>query len=202
MNKVVLQAKSKEEAITKAEEKLNAAQSEFIYTITEEKGHLFKSNTYTITACTYEQLLNDLETYLKEIVNNLGLNVMIASNFKNNIININMSSDNNQILIGKNGKTLKALEILLKQKVFEEYKKYISLNLDVEDYKEKRIKSLERLAIKIAREVRNTKVEVKLDNMNSYERRIIHNKLTDFKGVKTISEGEEPERHVIIKPTD
>lgn len=199
---VVLTAKSKEEAILKAEETLNASRNEFIYNIIEEKGHLFKGNTYTITACTYEKLLSDIELFLKEIVTNMGLNVMIASNFKDDIININMSSDNNQILIGKNGKTLKALEILLKQKIFEDYKKYVSLNLDVEDYKEKRIKSLERLAIRVAKEVRATKIEVKLDNMNSYERRIIHNKLTDFKGVKTISEGEEPERHVIIKPTE
>ena len=58
------------------------------------------------------------------------------------------------------------------------------------------------MAKKIAREVRSTKVEATLENMNSFERRIVHNVLTDFKGVTTISEGEEPNRHVIIKPTD
>ncbi|UKI29338.1 MAG: hypothetical protein L6V78_03420 [Clostridium sp.] len=59
---------------------------------------------------------------------------------------------------------------------------------------------LERLAKNIAREVRNTGREVVMDNMNSYERRIVHNVLTDFKGVTTISEGEEPNRHIIVKP--
>ena len=71
---------------------------------------------------------------------------------------------------------------------------------DVENYNEKRIKQLEKLAIFTAKEVVKSKMEVVLDNMNSYERRIIHNKLTNFKGVTTVSEGQEPNRHIIIKP--
>ena len=77
---------------------------------------------------------------------------------------------------------------------------YPYLNLDASDYKDKQVSHLERLAKNIAREVRNTGREVVMDNMNSYERRIVHNVLTDFKGVTTISEGEEPNRHIIVKP--
>ena len=72
--------------------------------------------------------------------------------------------------------------------------------LDVENYRQKRQKSLEFLAKKTAKEVSRTKVEAHLENMNAYERRIIHNILTDFKGVKTESEGVEPNRHIVIKP--
>ena len=61
---------------------------------------------------------------------------------------------------------------------------------------------LERLAKNIAREVRNTKQPVTMENMNSYERRIVHNVLTNFKGVITESEGEEPNRHVVVKPKE
>ena len=61
---------------------------------------------------------------------------------------------------------------------------------------------LERLAKNIAREVRNTKEPVYMENMNAYERRIVHNVLTNFKGVTTESEGEEPNRHVVVKPTE
>ncbi len=117
-------------------------------------------------------------------------------------MNISMYADNNAILIGKDGKTLKALETLAKQKVQNDYGVHVSISLDVENYKEKKIKNLEYMAKKVAREVRSTKVEATLENMNSFERRVVHNILTDFKGVKTISEGEEPNRHVIIKPTD
>ena len=73
---------------------------------------------------------------------------------------------------------------------------------NINSYKEKREKSLEYLAKKIAREVAATKVEAKLDSMNSYERRIIHNALTNNKQVYTESEGEEPNRYVVIKPRE
>ncbi len=202
MNNVTLQAKSVEEAIRKAEEKLNASRTEFIYNIVEEKTSLLKGKTYTIKAVTYEQLTSDIEEFLKQIISPFNINLTTKALFKDGIINIDMSSQNNPILIGKNGQTLKALETILKQNIFNEYQQYLNVNLDVENYKEKRIANLERLAIKIAKEVRATKVETSLDNMNSYERRIIHNRLSNFKGVKTISEGEEPNRHIIIKPTD
>ena len=112
---------------------------------------------------------------------------------------ITMYSDNNSILIGKNGQTLKALETMVRAKMNIEWNISPKIVLDVENYKEKRIEHLERLAIRLAKEVRATKVDAVLDNMNSYERRIIHNKLSNFKGVSTVSEGEEPNRHVIIK---
>ena len=113
-----------------------------------------------------------------------------------------MYSDNNSILIGKNGQTLQALTTVLKQIVYNEVKQYPYLILDVENYKEKQVKYLERLAKNIAREVAQTKNEVALENMNSYERRIVHNILSENKKVYTISEGEEPNRHVVVKPKE
>ena len=203
MNEVVLEAKTKEEAIKLATEKLNASESEIVYHIDEEvSGRLFKSSTYKIKAITLIDLVEEIKEYLKEIITNLGLDVQFESSIRERRISITMYADNNAILIGKNGQTLKALETLAKQKVQNAYNVHINLSLDVENYKEKRIKNLEYMAKKIAREVRSTKVEATLENMNSFERRIVHNVLTDFKGVTTISEGEEPNRHVIIKPTD
>ncbi len=203
MNEVVLEAKTKEEAIRKATESLNAQESEIIYHIEEETtGRLFKSSTYTIKAITLTNLVEQMKTYLKEIILPLGLEIQFESSIRDRNIYISMYADNNAILIGKNGQTLKALETLVKQKVQNNYGVHLKVYLDVENYKEKRIKNLEFMAKKIAREVRSTKVEATLENMNSFERRIVHNVLTDFKGVTTISEGEEPNRHVIIKPTD
>ena len=80
--------------------------------------------------------------------------------------------------------------------------KAISITLDVENYKEKRVKNIEYLAKKTAREVARTKVEVKLDSMNSYERRIVHSILSEDKYVYTESTGEEPNRCVVIKPKE
>ena len=74
--------------------------------------------------------------------------------------------------------------------------------LDIENYKEKKVSHLERTVKQIAREVAKIKVEAKLDRMNSYERRIVHNCLSKNKYVYTESIGEEPNRCVVIKPKE
>ena len=202
MKEVIIEAKTKEEAIRLATEKLNANIDEIIYTIEEEKGRLFKAANYKIKAMTLIDLVEKIKEYLEEVIKNLGMEANFETSVRDRKINIGMYSDNNAILIGKNGQTLKALETLVKQKIMNEYRTSIYINIDVENYKEKRIQNLESLAKKTAREVRSTKVEATLENMNSFERRVVHNVLTNFKGVTTTSEGEEPNRHVIIKPTE
>lgn len=203
MKEVILEAKTKEEVLRKAMESLNASEQEIIYHIDEEeKGRLFKSASYKIIAITLIDVVEEIKEYLKEIITNMGLEVNFESSIRDRKIGIQMYADNNAILIGKNGQTLKALETLAKQRILNKYNYYLNISLDVENYKEKRIKNLEFLAKKIAREVRSTKVEVALEDMNSFERRVVHNALTNFKGVKTMSEGEEPNRHVIIKPIE
>lgn len=202
MQEVVLEAKTKEEAIKKALEALNASEKEIVYTITEEKGKLFKAATYKISATTLTEVLKNVNEYLEKVITNLSLHIEMNSKIVDRKFEIQMSSDNNQILIGKNGQTLKALEILAKQYILNNYNYHINVSLDVENYKEKRIKNLEYLAKKTAKEVVATQIEVSLENMNSFERRVVHNVLSDFKGVTTISEGEDPNRHVIIKPVE
>ena len=199
MNIAVKEGKTLEEALNKALIELNANQSEVIYNKEEIAGKLFKSSTVKVTVITKRDLLNDIKDILKQVVEGLGIKVEIESNIREDVYNLKMYSDNNPILIGKNGQTLKAMETIIKQKYLKDWNIFLKINLDVEDYKAKRIAYLEKLAIKTAKEVKETKFDVTLENMNSYERRIIHNKLTDFKGIKTISEGEEPNRHIVIK---
>ena len=157
---------------------------------------------FQIKAISYNQLAEDIEDYLGEVIEYLGLLVNFETNIQEETINITMYSNNNPILIGKNGQTLKALEYLVKNKIKNDWRISPKIILDVENYKERRIESLERLAIKIAKEVRATKVDAELENMNSFERRVIHNKLTNFKGVATESVGVEPNRHVVIKSVE
>ena len=168
-----------------------------VYTKTKEED-----NSFNIKAISFNQLVEDIENYLSDVLEHLGLLVNFESNVREETINITMYSNNNPILIGKNGQTLKALETLVKNKVKKDWGISPKVILDVENYKERRIDNLERLAIKVAKEVRATKVDAELENMNSFERRIIHNKLTNFKGVATESVGVEPNRHVVIKSTD
>ncbi len=195
---VVIEAKTLIEAVENAKNKL--ATEKIIYKSKErESGKIFKTKIYEVTAIRETDLITEIKDYLKEVVEGLGLQVNFETSKENDTYYITMYSNNNSALIGKNGKTLSALETLVKNKVNIEWGFYPKVVLDVENYKEKRIAALERMAVKIAKEVRETKVDAALENMNSYERRIIHNKLANFKGVSTESVGTEPERHIIIK---
>ena len=114
-------------------------------------------------------------------------------------ISITIFSDNNAILIGKNGKNITAMQLLIRQMVNSKLSKPLSIIIDVGNYKEKRAKSIEYLAKRLAREGYKTKTEITMDSMNSYERRIVHSVLADDKYVYTESIGEEPNRKVVIK---
>lgn len=197
------EGKNKEELINNALKELNASTNEVYYSVKEEvSGGLFKSKKYQLTISLKDEVAEYVKLYLKEITNLMGLNVEFEIQKRENYIKVNMISDNNSILIGKNGRTMSSLQTLLRNSLQNKLGTKINVILDVNDYKEKQQKNIERLAVKLAKEVRKTKVEVKMDSMNSYERRLVHNALTNFKGVTTISEGEEPNRYVIIKPIE
>lgn len=194
---VVTESKSKIAALEEAKNKLHT--EKILYNIEEVTSGLFKTTTYKVSAISYEELLNDIETYIKDILEKLDIEVSFEILENEDNYEIVMSSSNNSLLIGKDGKNLKALEQLVRAYVSNNWNNSLKIILNVENYREKRIQALERLAIKVAKEVRNTKVDVELENMNSFERRIIHNKLVNFKGVSTVSVGEEPNRHIVIK---
>ena len=199
MEKKIFEGKNIEELLSNALLELNVREDEVIYQKEEVKGGLFKGTNHKITIV----LLTDVSNYLKEkldiILKQMGLDVSYESKIRSGKIQIKMYSDNNAILIGKNGKTLEALFIILKQFIFNEIGMYPYFSLDVENYKEKQEEQLEKMAKRIAKEVELTKIDATLENMNSYERRIIHNCLTNYKNVYSTSEGEEPNRHVVIK---
>lgn len=197
------EGKNKEELINNALKELNASTNEVYYNVREEvSGGLFKSKKYQLTISLKDEVIEYVKLYLKEITNLMGLSVEFEIQKRENYIKVNMISNNNSIIIGKNGRTMSSLQTLLRNSLQNNLGTKINVILDANDYKEKQQRNIERLAIKLAKDVRKTKVEVKMDSMNSYERRLVHNALTDFKGVTTISEGEEPNRCVVIKPTE
>ncbi|HIS19244.1 MAG TPA: KH domain-containing protein [Candidatus Coprovivens excrementavium] len=195
----VFEGKTKEEAKAKALESLKITEEEAYIKEEEIKGKLFKATTYKCSVIKYSDIADFIKNKLNELLNNMNLEVKFETNVRNEQINIKMYSDNNNILIGRNGQTLMAIQTILRQIVHNEIGIYPYILLDVENYKEKKISQLERNAKKIAHEVQKTKIDVSLDNMNSYERRIIHNALANFKNISTLSEGEEPNRHIVIR---
>lgn len=202
MNFEVFEGKTEEEVKTIALENLNLKEDDILYRFEKEKVGLLKKEIVKIYVYKLTDVVEFIKQYLQEITSSMGLEVTFESKIREQQITVKMYSNNNKILIGHNGNTLAALTTIMKQIIMNKTGKYPYLILDVENYKEKQVKYLERLAKNIAREVANTKEEVELENMNSYERRIIHNILTDNKYVYTESIGEEPNRHVVIKPKE
>ncbi len=194
---VVTEGKTLIEAIENAKNELKT--EKIYYKTKEEQNKLFQNICYKVEAISYKEMLKEIEKYIKILVEGLGLQIQFDSNVSEEQFYITMFSDNNNILIGRNGGTLKALETLTRAKIYSEWNVSPKVILDVENYREKRIEALERIAIKTANEVKSSKISVTLENMNSFERRIVHNRLSNFKGIITMSEGEEPNRHIIIK---
>ena len=200
METIIKEGKDAAEILAEILKDNKLTEDEIVYTTKENKGKLFKGSTVTVTVVKKTEIYQATKEFLKELIESLGLEVNFEIQKKDDVNILKIFSNRNALLIGKNGQTLRALEILVKQMLQSKYDLNFKVLLDVENYRQKRQKSLEFLAKKTAKEVSRTKVEAHLENMNAYERRIIHNILTDFKGVKTESEGVEPNRHIVIKP--
>ncbi len=195
------EGKELETILTGICEEYNVSNDDFYYHYTENKTGLFgKNSVINVTAILKSDLLEYIKEYLEELLTNMGLTVNFETKLREDVMYVKIYSNNNPVLIGKGGNTLKALENIVRQKVNTEFNVRPYISLDVENYREKQQRRIERLAKNIAREVVKTNMEVHLDNMNAYDRRIVHNILTNFKGVTTESTGEEPNRHVVIKP--
>ena len=118
-----------------------------------------------------------------------------------NTLHINVNGDENRlgILIGKRGVTLDSIQYILNLIVNKKSSRYIRVSLDSSGYREKRKETLTNLAEKMAKKVIKTGRSVRLEPMNSYERKIIHTALQGFEGVLTHSEGKDPFRKVVIQ---
>ena len=142
-----------------------------------------------------------LESFLKN-ANILGF---VERKMRDNVVEFSITTeDANAVLIGKNSKTLLALQYatsLVVNRYFDLDKESgLIVKVDVGDYRKKRDENLEKLAVRVAKEVARTKIPVKLRAMNVYERKVIHTKLADWKNVSTHSEGVDPNRCLIIEP--
>lgn len=201
MKSYMYEGKNKEEAINKAVNELNTVRENLIVELLEETKGIVKKKV-VVKVIKQDEVVDFIKDTLNEITKLMGVNINLEVRKRDESISIKIFSDNNAILIGKNGRTITALQSLIKQMVYNVLEEKISIILDVENYKEKRIKSLEYLARNTAKEVSKTKIEAKLDSMNSYERRIIHEALSNNRYVYTESTGEEPNRCVVIKPKE
>ncbi len=194
-------AKTLEDVLSLASEKENCPIEELNYQVVEEKKGLF-SKKITIETYGISDVISFAKEYLSSIIDNFELEGTVSEKYDNGIIHLTIDTNHNSILIGKNGKTLQALNDVCRYAVAAKYKKHYRILLDINSYKDEKYAKLSRIAKRVAKEVLNTKATVHLDPMPADERRIVHNALTKFKNISTQSEGVGNKRHIVISYQD
>lgn len=204
MDMITVTAKTVDEAVTKALIELETTSDKLEYEVVDKGSTGFLgigAKPAIIRAKKKEYIEDRAMDFLSQIFEamNMQVNITAAYNQEEQELSLNLEGEDMGILIGKRGQTLDSLQYLTSLVVNKGKSNYIRVKLDTEDYRKRRKETLENLARGIAYKVRKTRKPVILEPMNPYERRIIHSALQGNKFVETVSEGEEPYRHVVVK---
>lgn len=145
-----------------------------------------------------ETAVRELSAYLLEVVKQLGITADLDVDFGNRYATLNFDTAKQGLLIGKHGRTINALQDLAQVYMNHHGASHVNVVLDVDDYRERREETLQRLAESTAREAIATGKQVFLDPMPSFERKLIHAELANNRHVTTFSEGRDPHRAVVV----
>ena len=145
---------------------------------------------------------NDAAIFLSDLLKNMKIEATVEAAETEEGLRLNILSSTDGLLIGRRGETLDALQYIVSLYMNKDRKEngYRRVSVDTEGYRARREETLRRLARKNAAQVARTGRSVAMEPMNPYERRVLHSALQGFRGVTTHSEGEEPNRRVIITP--
>ena len=190
--------KTVEDCLAEASKEAGTPTESLIYRVTEEKKGLFKKSA-TIEVYDIQDAVEFAQEYLKTAIKALGIEITSEAKVEEDIIHVTINSERNPVLIGKNGRTLQALNELDRLAVSNKFRHRYRILLDVGGYKEDKYSRLAYLAKRTANDVLKSHVDVKLDPMTPDERRIIHNTLNGMEHIKTESAGEGQDRAVTIK---
>ena len=190
--------KSKELLKEKCLSELNVTEEDIFTKESETESGLFKNKKYQLTVVKKEDIIAEVKDFINTLAQKFNIEINTEVTLRDNNINVMMVSNNNAILIGKDGRTIESIQIILNQYINNQIDMNLRINVDASNYKGKKIKNFEYEIKKIAKSVLRTKVAVKLDPMNSYNRRIVHNVVSEFENLTSLSEGEEPNRYVVI----
>ena len=200
MRKTIIEGKNIEEIKNKAVEYFNEPLDKMTIEIKSEKrGFLGLGTSVTALVSLNINPMTEGLNYLKTMLDMMNIEAKVEMITNKKEVKYNIYSDNNSLLIGKGGRTLDAIQYITRCILASYSDERILCMVDVGEYKQKRKTQLEILATKMAREVARTKVPIRLDPMNSYERRIVHTKLSEWRDVYTESVGDEPNRCLVIK---
>lgn len=201
MKSIVFDIKSMNDALDYASKELRIQKDFIDINVLEKKGVLGLMKSYKVEATINVDPADLGYQTLKKLFLNMNVEAKIEmSQRKENQLIYTIETDENPLLIGKNGKTLEGIQLFIRNLINAYTKEHMIVLVDIGGYRENRKKQLEILATKTAKEVARSKIAAKLEPMNAYERRIVHMKLSDWRDVSTVSEGEGSSRHLVIKP--
>lgn len=193
--------KTVEEAVKDAALALGVSEDQLVYRVVDEKKGLFRKEA-TIAVYEESDAIEYAQEYLKTAIGGLGIEVETSAILEDDIIRVTVNSKRNPVLIGKNGRTLQALNELVRLAVSNKFHHRFRILLDVGGYKEDKYSRIAYMARRSANDVARSHVDCKLDPMTPDERRIVHNALSGMEHIKTESTGEGPDRAVTIKYVD
>lgn len=203
MEFIEISAKNVDDAITQATVQLGITSDQLEYEVLDKGSTGFLgigSKNAVIKARKKFSLDENVVEFLSSIFDAMKMEVeiLVAVNEEEHIIEVELKGDDMGILIGKRGQTLDSLQYLTNLAINKHSDEYYKVKIDTEDYRKRRKETLENLAKNIAYKVKRTKRPVSLEPMNPFERRIIHSALQNDRYVTTHSEGDEPYRHVVV----
>lgn len=200
MKPKIFEGKVMNDILIAAKNHFHQDQQQLIINVLEEKKGIFGLGAYIKAEVSLNlDPIEEGKKYLLQLLNDFNLTGTVEIIPSKQSITFNVNSDNNGLIIGREGKTLQSIQVLTSQVVNQYTSKHLKVLVDIGSYKENQIKKLEALAKKTAKEVLHSKIDAKLDPMNAYDRRIIHNTLSDWKNIRTVSNGVEPNRYLTIK---
>ena len=205
MEFIEISAKNVDDAITQATVQLGITSDQLEYEVLDKGSTGFLgigSKNAVIKARKKFSIDENVVEFLSSIFDAMKMEVeiLVAVNEEEHIIEVELKGDDMGILIGKRGQTLDSIQYLVSLVVNKGVEGYVHVKTDTEDYRARRRKTLENLAKNIAFKVKKTRKAQALEPMNPYERRIIHSALQGDRYVTTYSEGEDPYRKVVIAP--
>ena len=204
MRSKVYEAKTIDEAKSLAVKDFGVEVNDIEFNIVKEtKGFLGIGSKLEVEAVLNVDGIEKGKKYIQMILDFNNIEGFIEKKVRGNNVEFNIDAGEfNGYIIGKNSRNLIALQTLVST-IINNYYEGEDLKVvlvDVGGYKRRKERSLENMAVEYGKQVARTKQTIKLDSLNAYERKIIHNKLSTWKDVKTHSEGEEPNRVLIIEP--
>ncbi|SHK00615.1 RNA-binding cell elongation regulator Jag/EloR [Paramaledivibacter caminithermalis] len=190
------------EAISSALRELNTTRDNVEVEVLEEPSKglfgLFGNKLAKVRVIVKNDPVKKATEFLEKVLDSMKVPAVLETELVNNNLYVEIIGKDVGILIGRRGQTLDSLQYLVSLVVNSGDEDYVRVILDTENYRKKREQTLIKLANKLAYKVKKYKKSITLDPMNPYERRIIHSALQNNPYVGTKSQGEEPNRKVVI----